>query len=220
MPCSALPIGFAAAAALRRWVLVPWEFARFNLLGGGSALYGAHPWHWNLSQGFPAVAATLLPLMALGVALALDRRLAALAALSLAAYSLPAHKEFRFLLPALQLVMPYCGVAVAWLLSGRGGSAAAPVGPKGKGTRGSTDDKSRQGVKAALVAAALLAAAAVQVAMALYFSLVQHRCGNAWVCGVGGSCPLCWAMHPCCCGKMAAHHAVHHTPVPAGDCWR
>lgn len=28
-------------------------------------------------------------------------------------YSLPAHKEFRFLLPALQLLMPYCGVALA-----------------------------------------------------------------------------------------------------------
>lgn len=27
-------------------------------------------------------------------------------------YSLPAHKEFRFLLPALLLLMPYCGVAL------------------------------------------------------------------------------------------------------------
>lgn len=27
-------------------------------------------------------------------------------------YSLPAHKEFRFLLPALCLLMPYCGVAL------------------------------------------------------------------------------------------------------------
>lgn len=27
-------------------------------------------------------------------------------------YSLPAHKEFRFLLPALLLLMPYCGTAL------------------------------------------------------------------------------------------------------------
>jgi Alg9-like mannosyltransferase family len=42
-----------------------------------------------------------------------QRDLAAFAAWSLAIYSLPAHKEFRFLLPALQLLMPYCGVALA-----------------------------------------------------------------------------------------------------------
>ena len=45
-----------------RWVLVPWEFLKFNLLEAGSAQYGAHPWHWNFSQGFPTIAATLLPL--------------------------------------------------------------------------------------------------------------------------------------------------------------
>lgn len=54
------------------WVLVPWQFLRFNLLAGASAQYGAHPWHWNLSQGLPAVAASLLPLLAGGVALARD----------------------------------------------------------------------------------------------------------------------------------------------------
>ena len=49
---------------------MPWEFARFNLLGSGSAQYGAHPWHWNLTQGLPTVAATLLPLALGGVCLA------------------------------------------------------------------------------------------------------------------------------------------------------
>ena len=32
-------------------------------------------------------------------------------------YSLPAHKEFRFLLPALLLLMPYCGIALDDLAS-------------------------------------------------------------------------------------------------------
>ena len=42
--------------------------------------------------------------------------LAWLVAWSLLLNSLPAHKEFRFLLPALQLLMPYAGAAVAQLV--------------------------------------------------------------------------------------------------------
>ena len=38
--------------------------------------------------------------------------LAALVLWSLLIHSLPAHKEFRFLLPALCLMMPYCGKAL------------------------------------------------------------------------------------------------------------
>jgi len=46
---------------------VPWEFFKFNVLAGGSAQYGSHPWHWNFTQGFPTVAATLLPLGIAGI---------------------------------------------------------------------------------------------------------------------------------------------------------
>lgn len=146
---------------------MPWQFLRFNLLAGASAQYGGHPWHWNITQGLPAVAATLLPLLLAGLAWAgggegrwagrgwhaawwwqkdgpgfvscsygestftaqqhlcrtpACRLPALLAGWSLAAYSLPAHKEFRFLLPALQLLMPYCGLAAASLLSSCGSS--------------------------------------------------------------------------------------------------
>lgn len=51
----------------QRWVLVPWNFFVFNLLQGGSELYGAHPWHWNLSCGVPTVLTTLLPLVLIGL---------------------------------------------------------------------------------------------------------------------------------------------------------
>ena len=51
-------------------MFVPLNFVRFNLLSGSSALYGAHPWHWNASQGLPAVEASLLPLVLLGALLA------------------------------------------------------------------------------------------------------------------------------------------------------
>ncbi|GAB4815394.1 hypothetical protein N2152v2_002440 [Parachlorella kessleri] len=173
-----------------RWVFVPWEFLRFNLLSGQSAAYGSHPWHWNFSQGFPAVAATLLPLLLLGVGLSHDRRLAALAGLSLAVYSLPAHKEFRFLLPALQLAMPYSGVALLWLwhqgqpqgrsLNSGGNGEGAPTSAfrsqpnTGRGAR-ATKGQRQWGWQRAGVAAVLALTAAVQVAMAAYFSLVQHR---------------------------------------------
>ena len=46
---------------------MPWEFAKFNLLQDGSALYGSHPWHWNFTQGVPTVTMTFLPLALLGM---------------------------------------------------------------------------------------------------------------------------------------------------------
>lgn len=49
-----------------RWVIVPLEFFKFNLLEGKSALYGTHSWHWNLTQGLPAVLLTFLPVFMLG----------------------------------------------------------------------------------------------------------------------------------------------------------
>ena len=52
----------------RSLVVVPWEFFRFNVLAAGSAQYGSHSWHWSATQGFPAIAATLLPLGLAGIA--------------------------------------------------------------------------------------------------------------------------------------------------------
>jgi hypothetical protein len=51
----------------QRWVLVPWNFFAFNLLHGGSELYGTHPWHWNITSGLPTILTTLLPLFLIGV---------------------------------------------------------------------------------------------------------------------------------------------------------
>ncbi|PRW18326.1 GPI mannosyltransferase 3 [Chlorella sorokiniana] len=152
-----------------RWVLVPWEFFRFNLLAGASAQYGGHPWHWNLSQGLPAVAASLVPLLAAGLLQAGPerRQLGLLAGWSLATYSLPAHKEFRFLLPALQLLMPYCGLAAARMW-GQGRSAQKVAGGRGSKQRAPTGRGSpwRWGA---------LACIALQLPMAAYFLLVHQR---------------------------------------------
>ncbi|DBA83269.1 TPA: hypothetical protein ACH3X2_006772 [Trebouxia sp. C0005] len=108
--------GLIDRAAYGRWVLVPWEFVKFNLFQAGSAMYGSHPWHWNFTQGFPTITVTFLPLAMWGMHLSRHRlELAAQILWSLLMYSLPAHKEFRFLLPALCLLMPYCGVALEGL---------------------------------------------------------------------------------------------------------
>ncbi len=50
-----------------RWVFVPFEFFRFNLIENGSAIFGANSWHWLLSQGFTAVLGASVPLFLLGV---------------------------------------------------------------------------------------------------------------------------------------------------------
>ena len=68
-------VRIASAMACCRLVLVPWEFFRFNVLSAGSAQYGSHPWHWNATQGFPVVAATLLPLGLAGIAASRRRAL-------------------------------------------------------------------------------------------------------------------------------------------------
>ncbi|KAL4458160.1 hypothetical protein ABPG75_013025 [Micractinium tetrahymenae] len=177
--------GLLGAAALvdrvgyGRWVAVPWEFFRFNLLVGASAQYGGHPWHWNITQGLPTVAASLLPLLVAGLAWAggKEARLPALlAGWSLAAYSLPAHKEFRFLLPALQLLMPYCGLAAASLRgsgnsSGQSGASKAAAVRRG-GAQAASEARlrgpaawQRWGVAACLL---------LQLPMAAYFVLVHQ----------------------------------------------
>jgi phosphatidylinositol glycan class B len=154
------------------WVFVPWEFARFNLLSGGSAQYGQHVWHWNLTQGLPAVGGTLLPLMAAGLILASSAstqlQLAALAGWSVGVYSLPAHKEFRFLLPALQLFMPYCGLGAAHLMHNIGSPFVPRTRPYGKSQQGSTCRPRR--VWRSLTTASIL----LQLPLAAYFLVVHH----------------------------------------------
>lgn len=41
--------------------LVPLNFLRFNVLEGHSRIFGEQAWHWNFSQGFPAVLGAALP---------------------------------------------------------------------------------------------------------------------------------------------------------------
>ena len=83
--------------------------------------------------------------------------LAKLALMQLVAYSLPAHKELRFLLPALQLLMPYCGRGVATLMSAGRRTLRQGGSPR------------------ALVPWLLGLAFFVQFAMAVFFGLFHQR---------------------------------------------
>lgn len=100
------------------WVVPPLRFAAFNILTDGASYYGTHPWHWYATAALPAVLATHAPLVAIGVAACARRRIRRLAPLAaaacaVAALSACAHKELRFLAPALPLLLAYGGVGLA-----------------------------------------------------------------------------------------------------------
>ncbi len=95
-----------------------WNFFKFNVAEGGSAAYGTHPWHWYLTQGFPAVATCFAPLAFFGcISGTLKGARAwepfAVTLYCVLGYSLAAHKEFRFLMPALPPTLAAAGGALA-----------------------------------------------------------------------------------------------------------
>ena len=95
-----------------------WNFFKFNVAEGGSAAYGTHPWHWYLTQGFPAVATVFAPLAFLGCVSGTLKGARpwepfAVAGYCVLGHSLAAHKEFRFLMPALPPTLAAAGGALA-----------------------------------------------------------------------------------------------------------
>ncbi len=115
-------------------------------------------------------------------------------------YSAAPHKEFRFLLPALQLMTPHCGAALAHIAvrppqpgsgaPGRSAVADAKAPPPGDEVRGGRPEaagrraaatdaaaglaRRRGGVGCGLLAVALVCVA-LQVPAALYFGLLHQR---------------------------------------------
>ncbi|XP_062584188.1 GPI mannosyltransferase 3-like [Saccostrea cucullata] len=92
------------------WILVQYNFLEFNVLHGGSAFYGSHPWHWYITQGYPVVMATHLIPFLIGGWYSKHKVLLMLIIWNIFIYSFLAHKEFRFLLQILPVSMHYCGV--------------------------------------------------------------------------------------------------------------
>jgi len=143
-----LPTGLAALAAVvaldswfyGRFTVALWNFLEFNVLSGQSALFGAHPWHWYLTQGVPAVLLINYGSLAHGVyelcftdapQATLCRLFVALPAAYIGAHSLIAHKEFRFLLPCLPFFNMVIGRGVAAIFNeGGDGDGAAAAEPR------------------------------------------------------------------------------------------
>jgi len=130
-----------------RWVLSMWNFFRFNVVQGGSAIYGSHPWHWYLTQGIPVLLGPFLPFLywyGSGFSGYCPGRTALRgvpvfaccrflwrsvrrghippyllpATLVVFLYSTQAHKEFRFLLQIMSLLLIYCADMLATVCDG------------------------------------------------------------------------------------------------------
>lgn len=88
-----------------------WNFLMFNVVTGGSAHFGTHPWHWLWTQGLPSVLTLqCLPIL-LGIFTPLRPALLPLitAVFYILFHSALPHKEQRFLLPVIPLLCLYGG---------------------------------------------------------------------------------------------------------------
>uniref|UniRef100_A0A8C1GET3 Mannosyltransferase n=1 Tax=Cyprinus carpio TaxID=7962 RepID=A0A8C1GET3_CYPCA len=110
-----------------KWILVQWNFLKFNVLHNVAVFYGAHPWHWYFTQGLPVVLGRHLPLFLHGCSLATKKhRILVITVLwTTAIYILLAHKEFRFVYPVLPFCMIFSGMSLAKLQAWRKPAAAA-----------------------------------------------------------------------------------------------
>ncbi|CAL2033524.1 unnamed protein product [Caenorhabditis brenneri] len=108
-----------------------WNFLQFNVVQGGSALFGVHPWHWYIVSGIPAVLTVqTIPIIVglLGPNIFRPSLLPFFATtFYIAVHSLLPHKEQRFLLPIIPLMCIYAGGAFQNLKKWRGSALAAMI---------------------------------------------------------------------------------------------
>lgn len=114
-----------AGIALDSWyygerVVTVWNFFYENVVQSLSVFYGAHPWHWYLSQGLPLILTVAMPWAQKGWSNALYQpsssamaTLGGLCAWTVGAYSLLSHKEARFLQPLLPIFHLFAASAIA-----------------------------------------------------------------------------------------------------------
>ncbi|XP_063170283.1 GPI mannosyltransferase 3 isoform X2 [Candoia aspera] len=100
-----------------KWVVVPLNFLKFNVLHDLAAFYGSHSWHWYFTQGLPVILGPHLPFFLHGCFHASRKHRVFLVVVlwTVAAYSVLRHKEFRFIYPILPICMLFCGRSLAQL---------------------------------------------------------------------------------------------------------
>ena len=91
------------------WVLSAVQFIRFNATQGLSRLYGVHPWHWYLSEGLSAMVGSMWPYLLIGAAHSKSRLVLLASSGVVLVFSQSPHKEHRFVLPLLPLLLVYAG---------------------------------------------------------------------------------------------------------------
>ena len=91
--------------------IVPWNFLRINLLQNISVQYGVHPWHWYFSNFLPALfcgVGLFLLLKGLYIGAKDNSKLLVFSVLfSLFSYSILGHKEHRFIMPLIPLMLAF-----------------------------------------------------------------------------------------------------------------
>ncbi|KAJ4788433.1 Mannosyltransferase [Rhynchospora pubera] len=150
------------------WVIVPFNFLKFNFLSSGGDYYGTHVFHWYFTQGFPSMVWTFLPFSIIGIVKSRERKLAGLTAWVLGLYSVLGHKEFRFVLPMLPITLMFSGYCLASMEK-----QTYPPDSRSKNTRTtsvSDKDGNRSKLKLAIVFLVL-----TNVPMAIYMTSVHQR---------------------------------------------
>ncbi len=93
-----------------KWVLTWWNFYVENVSKNGSRWFGVMPWHFYLSQGLPLMAFTMLPLIIVGIVCSGIGWPIGFLVSSVVINSMFDHKEFRFLLPLMPIVLALAGL--------------------------------------------------------------------------------------------------------------
>ncbi|XP_051580288.1 GPI mannosyltransferase 3-like [Myxocyprinus asiaticus] len=130
IPIVALALGVSTlidSVFYGKWILVQWNFLRFNVLHSVAEFYGTHPWHWYFTQGVVVVIGPHLPIFLYGCKVATKKHRILLITIlwTITIYSLLAHKEFRFIYPVLPFCMIFCGLSLAKLQTWRKPAACA-----------------------------------------------------------------------------------------------
>ncbi|KAI3709197.1 hypothetical protein L2E82_38956 [Cichorium intybus] len=140
------------------WILVPFNFLKFNFLSSGGDYYGTHPWHWYFTQGFTVMIFTFLPFMVAGIIQSKHWKLSGLILWVLTLYSVLGHKEFRFVLPVLPISLLFSGYSLAMLSQ-----------------QHSFNKKIKKHKRSWKIKASVIFLLATNIPMAVYMSMVHQR---------------------------------------------
>ncbi|XP_018333454.1 GPI mannosyltransferase 3 isoform X1 [Agrilus planipennis] len=95
------------------FIITSFEFLKFNIIKDIATFYGVHPWYWYLSSGLPTLLGIQIFPFILAVVHILRNRyiypkeliLLACIVFTVGVYSILPHKEFRFILPLLPIML-------------------------------------------------------------------------------------------------------------------